>query len=71
MENTTECIVTNSLFKNSDGNALMLSGFNQYTTLAHNEFTLIGDTAMAAWGFTEHVRRENIPVTMCSSTWID
>ena len=55
LEGTKNVNIENCLFKNLDGNGLFLSGFVHDTVISNNEFTLIGDSAMAAWGFTDLV----------------
>ncbi|XP_065181055.1 uncharacterized protein LOC135811743 [Sycon ciliatum] len=51
-EGTKLLTIENCVFKNLDGNGLFLSGFVHDSMISNNEFTLIGDTAMAAWGYT-------------------
>jgi hypothetical protein len=38
-----------------DGNALMLSRYNRNASVRHSEFAWIGDTALAAWGYTDEL----------------
>jgi hypothetical protein len=35
-----------------DGNAVFLSGLNHNNTISHSDFVWIGDSAIAAWGYT-------------------
>eukprot|EP00729_Bicosta_minor_P007089 gene7088-18000_t len=42
-------------FTRLDGIALMLSGYARATTIKANTFQWIGDSAMAAWGYTANV----------------
>ena len=35
-----------------EGNGIMLSGFNQHTTIASNHIAYTGDSAIAGWGYT-------------------
>jgi len=58
-ENTEELTVQNNLFQRLDGNGLMLSGYNRQTHIKYNEFVWIGDTAMAAWGYTNDIDGTN------------
>ena len=39
-------------FTRVDGNAVMLSGYTRDVLLADNDFSWLGDCAMAAWGYT-------------------
>lgn len=41
------CLVTRV-----DGNAIMVSGYNRGTVIEKNEFVWIGDSVIAAWGYT-------------------
>lgn len=36
-----------------EGNGIMLSGFNQHTTIANNHIAYTGDSAIAGWGYTK------------------
>ena len=58
-EGTANLTVRNCLFKNLDGNALFLSGFVHDSVISGNEFTLIGDSAIAAWGYTDLIDGTN------------
>ena len=53
LEGTEGVTVQGNLFKRVDGNALFLSGYNRGAVLDDNEFNFVGDTAMAAWGYTD------------------
>ena len=53
MEGTHRTVVQGNLFRRVDGNALFLSGYNRDAVLDSNEFNFVGDTAMAAWGYTD------------------
>eukprot|EP01060_Flectonema_neradi_P033223 TRINITY_DN550_c0_g1_i1.p1 TRINITY_DN550_c0_g1~~TRINITY_DN550_c0_g1_i1.p1 ORF type:complete len:848 (+),score=215.29 TRINITY_DN550_c0_g1_i1:43-2586(+) len=53
IERTEHTTVRNCLFRRVDGNAVMISGYNRYATMDGNEFNWIGDSAMAAWGYTK------------------
>ena len=33
-----------------EGNAIMISGFNQHTSIAGNHIAYTGDSAIAGWG---------------------
>ena len=52
-ERTQNATLRGCSFVRVDGNAVLLSGYNRYTVLDGNNFTWIGDTAMAAWGYTD------------------
>lgn len=45
-------IIENSLFERIDGNGVMISAYSRNTTVAHNEFHLIGENAIVSWGYT-------------------
>lgn len=51
-ENTVDCVIDSCLFTKLDGNAIMLNGYNDGTTIQNNEFSYIGNNAMAAWGYS-------------------
>ena len=51
-EGTTGATVEGCELLRLDGNGIMLSGFNQWTTIRHNHIAFTGDTAIAGWGFT-------------------
>ena len=53
LEGTEGCVVRGNMFRRVDGNALFLSGYNRGATFDRNEFNWIGDSAMAAWGYTD------------------
>ena len=46
-------LIQECTFERLDGNAIMLSGYNNNTVILKNEFVWIGDTAIAAWGNTK------------------
>jgi hypothetical protein len=52
IEGAEGVLVQNSTFRRVDGNGVLLSGYTRNVTLDQNEFSWIGDTAMAAWGRT-------------------
>ena len=52
LENCVGCAVSDSTFERIDGNGVMVSGYTRNVSLADNEFLWIGDSAMAAWGYT-------------------
>ena len=41
-----------SLFERIDGNGVFVSGYTRHVVLSDNEFAWIGNSAMAAWGYT-------------------
>jgi len=55
LEGTERVVITNNTFTTLDGNALFLSGYNQYTLIENNEFVWIGDTAIASWGYSNEI----------------
>ena len=53
IEGTESTTVDGCGFTRMDGNGLMLSRYNRNATVSRSEFSFIGDTAMAAWGWTD------------------
>jgi hypothetical protein len=45
--------VHDNIFKRVDGNAVIVSGYNRGVQLVDNDFSFIGDCAMATWGYTK------------------
>jgi hypothetical protein len=56
---TQSVTIADCLLTRLDGNAVFLGGFNRNTTIVRNEFSFIGDSAMAAWGDTSSLLNEN------------
>ena len=54
-EGTENFTVHDCTFIRMDGNAFMLSRYNRHATVSESEFAYIGDTAMAAWGWTNEL----------------
>jgi len=54
-EGTKFLTVNSCLFKRLDGNALMLSGYHRNATVSNSVFKWIGDSVMAAWGYTDGI----------------
>ena len=62
MQGTVNTLIDNCAFVRVDGNALMLSGYNRNATVQHSNFEWIGNTAMAAWGYTHELHTsEGLP----------
>ena len=59
MVGTQSVTIADCLLTRLDGNAVFLGGFNRNTTIVRNEFSFIGDSAMAAWGDTSSLLNEN------------
>jgi hypothetical protein len=53
LEGTEFCTISSCTFRRVDGNALFVSGYNRHTLITKNYFSYIGDSAMAAWGYTK------------------
>jgi len=51
--------VVGTEFTNIDGVGISLNGYHRNATIAQNDFSLIGDSAMAAWGYTGTCLNEN------------
>lgn len=61
-QGTVNTLIDSCTFVRVDGNALMLSGFNRNATVQHSNFAWIGNTAMAAWGYTHELHAsEGLP----------
>ena len=55
LRNTDGTIMYNCLFKNLGSNAVLVNGYNMYTRIEHNEFTLLGDSAIVLLGETSGI----------------
>ena len=55
LEGTEHVTVQGCLFERLDGNAVFLSGYTRDVLIQDNEFVWIGDSAMAAWGYTDMI----------------
>ncbi|EGD73635.1 hypothetical protein PTSG_05343 [Salpingoeca rosetta] len=55
LEGTEHALVQGCNFTRNDGIALMLSGYNRFATIRDNEIVLNGDSAIAAWGYTDRI----------------
>jgi hypothetical protein len=47
--------IADNNFVRLDGNAIFLSGWNRNTSILRNEFSWIGESAVASWGYTQGV----------------
>ncbi len=56
---TQSVTIADCLLTRLDGNAIFLGGFNRNTSIVRNEFSFIGDSAMASWGDTSSRLNEN------------
>jgi hypothetical protein len=52
VEGAENVVIEQNVFNRVDGNAVLLSGYTRDVVIDSNEFTYIGDSAMAAWGRT-------------------
>ena len=52
-EGTEGCVIDSCVLQRLDGNAVMLSGYNQYANLTGNTFLYTGASAIALWGSTK------------------
>ena len=50
LEGTEDVIVADCLFERIDSNAVFLSGYNRRAQVVRNEFSLLGNNAVASWG---------------------
>lgn len=53
VEGAEKINITGNRFERVDGNAVLLSGYTRDVELSNNAFSYIGDSAMAAWGYTD------------------
>jgi hypothetical protein len=53
LENTTDIIIRDSLFKRLDSNAIFLSRRNRNVLIQKNQFEWLAENAIATWGDTE------------------
>jgi len=58
-EGTEECAVSHCHINRVDGNGVFISNYNRNATVANNEFSWIGDSAIASWGSTGFCLNEN------------
>merc|ERR1719453_869799 len=63
-EGTEGLTIAHNEFKNIDGNGISLNGYHRSATIEHNDFSWIGDSAMAAWGHTGTCLNENCSKTL-------
>ena len=49
-EGTEDVVVADCLFERIDSNAVFISGYNRRTQVLRNEFSLLGNNAVASWG---------------------
>jgi hypothetical protein len=54
IEGAENITVHNNAFKRVDGNALFISGYTRDVQILENDFSFIGDCAMASWGYTDN-----------------
>ena len=52
IEGAESATVEGCTFQRVDGNALFVSGYNRDVAIVNNDFSWIGDCAMATWGYT-------------------
>ena len=58
-EGTERLNITHNEFVNIDGVGISLNGYHRNATITRNDFSLVGDSAMAAWGHTGSCLNEN------------
>jgi len=51
-EGSEMCVIDDCHFVRLDGIGVFLSGYNRNTTIENSDFSWIGDSAMAGWGYT-------------------
>ena len=62
-EGTEDLTISHNELTQLDGIGIMLNGYHRGATISRNDFSWIGDSAMAAWGYTGRCLNEN-----CSRT---
>jgi len=58
-EGTERLTIETNELTNIDGNGISLNGYHRNATIAHNDFSWVGDSAMASWGHTSTCLNEN------------
>jgi hypothetical protein len=58
LQGTREVAFHNCTFERLDGNAVMISGYNRNTTISESDFSFIGGTAIASWGYTNETEAD-------------
>jgi hypothetical protein len=56
--------ISDNLFTRLDGNAIFIGGYHRDLAITNNEFSFIGDSAMAAWGETSSNLNANGSVSL-------
>jgi len=54
MEGTVDSAVIDCNFTRLDGNAILIQNYNRYTKILGNEFSWLGGSAVASWGFAQN-----------------
>ena len=52
MVGTSNVSVDSNLFTRLDGNAIFTGGYHRGLVISNNEFSFVGGSAIAAWGWT-------------------
>lgn len=55
VENTEDAVVNNCTFWRLGGNAIMLSKYNNRSTIQNSDFAWLGGSGIAAWGWTDEL----------------
>ena len=50
LQGTENVTIRNSVFERMDSNSIFLSCYNKHTDISHNDFSFLGQSAIAAWG---------------------
>ncbi|KAJ1447220.1 pectin lyase fold/virulence factor [Pelagophyceae sp. CCMP2097] len=56
LQGTEKFTVDGCAFDRLDGNGMMVSGYNRNATIKDSDFSFIGGTAIAAWGYTNETK---------------
>ena len=64
VENAENVVISDSIFRRLDGNAMFLSGRTRNVTIRRNLFEWLGESAIATWGHTNDydATGENFPM---------
>ena len=59
IENSEDVVVDGNFFTRIDGNGISLNNYNRRAVFSNNDFSWVGDSAMASWGSTGYCINAN------------
>ena len=59
LDGTEGVVISRNELTNLDGNGVSINGYNRGLVIDRNEFSWIGDSAMASWGHTGYCLNAN------------